>query len=89
MKAIHFKVSGRVQGVWFRAHTRDAATKHGLRGWVRNLRDGRVEGWAEGTEPDLEALIAFLERGSPHARVEDLEVEWTEPEGHDTFKIGR
>jgi acylphosphatase len=89
MKAIHFKVSGRVQGVWFRAYTQDAATRNGLLGWVRNLRDGRVEGWAEGEEAHLEQLITFLHQGSPHARVDDLEVEWVEPEGHEAFDIRR
>jgi len=89
MKAIHFKVSGRVQGVWFRAHTQDAATRNHLCGWVRNLRDGRVEGWAEGLDSDLEPFIAFLHRGSPHAIVDEVELEWTEPEGHTSFQIRR
>jgi len=67
-------VSGRVQGVFFRKSTCDEARRiGGLRGHVRNLPDGRVEVAAEGPEPALAALEAFLRRGPPGARVEGVE----------------
>ena len=78
---VHLVVSGRVQGVAFRASTADAARRLGLRGWVRNLPDGRVEAEAEGDRPQVEALVAWCRRGPPAARVLDLEVTWGEPRG--------
>ena len=64
-------VSGRVQGVFFRQSTLEAALRiGGLRGYVRNLPDGRVEIVAEGPLPKLAGLLAFIGRGPPGARVE-------------------
>jgi acylphosphatase len=73
---LHLVVSGRVQGVAFRACTVDEARRLRLAGWVRNLPDGRVEAEAEGERPALEALLAFCRRGPPAAQVDDVEVEW-------------
>ncbi len=86
-KRIHGTVSGRVQGVFFRATTRDRARALGLSGWVRNLPDGRVEFVAEGEEEDLRELISFLHVGPPGARVDSLEVEWSDPQGEEGFHI--
>ncbi|NDY41827.1 acylphosphatase [Dissulfurirhabdus thermomarina] len=71
---IHAWVSGRVQGVFFRASTRDEARRLGLSGWVRNLPDGRVELVAEGPEAAVRALEAWCRQGPPYARVDHLEV---------------
>lgn len=65
-----FLVSGRVQGVWFRAGTREQAVSLGLDGVARNLDDGRVEVIAAGPAGALERLHAWLQRGTPQARVE-------------------
>ncbi|MGB9757755.1 MAG: acylphosphatase [Candidatus Bipolaricaulaceae bacterium] len=81
MKRVHIFVSGRVQGVFFRAHTRDLAQKLGLAGFVRNLPDGRVEVVAEGPEEKLQELIQFCHRGPPLAHVTGVEVHWEEPTG--------
>jgi len=75
-KAIHFCVSGRVQGVFFRQRTKEQADLFGLQGWVRNRPDGRVEGVAQGPDAALESLREWLKRGPPMARVLDLE--WRE-----------
>ncbi len=64
-----------MQGVFFRAFTRDEALRLGLTGWVRNLADGRVETVARGQEAALEAFRDFLHRGSPMARVDSVECE--------------
>jgi len=74
MRRVHCYVSGRVQGVFFRANTREKAHELGLTGSVRNLRDGRVEVHAQGRHEDVEALVKWLHDGSPQARVEDVEV---------------
>jgi acylphosphatase len=63
-----------VQGVFFRAYTRDAARRAGVSGWVRNLPDGRVEAVFEGQLEDVEAVVAWCRRGSPGSRVESVQV---------------
>lgn len=73
MNAARFLVSGRVQGVAFRAHTQREALALGLRGWARNLADGRVEVVAEGDGAAVEALARWLAHGPPLARVDGVE----------------
>lgn len=68
-------VSGVVQGVSFRYHTRSAARRIGVDGWVRNLPDGTVEGCFEGEETLVEELIDWCRRGPGGARVDGLHVE--------------
>ena len=72
MDAARFFVSGRVQGVAFRAHTRAQALALGLRGHARNLADGRVEVLAVGDADAIERLAEWLRHGPPLARVDDL-----------------
>lgn len=74
-------VRGRVQGVGFRYFARRTAAGLGLRGYVRNRPDGAVEVVAEGPRPTLEELLRRLERGPAGARVEQVEVAWSAPEG--------
>ncbi len=76
MEQLHCWISGRVQGVWFRASTRDEGAQLGLNGWVRNLPDGRVEVVAQGERAPLERLLAWLHQGPPGARVDAVEVCW-------------
>lgn len=77
-KRAHVYVSGRVQGVFFRATTREEAEKRGVTGWVKNLSDGRVEAVFEGEKDKVQEMIDFCHRGSGPAQVEDVEVEWNE-----------
>ena len=72
MDAARFFVSGRVQGVAFRAHTRAQALTLGLRGHARNLADGRVEVLAVGDADAIERLAPWLRQGPPLARVDDV-----------------
>lgn len=85
----HVYVSGKVQGVFFRATTESRAEKIGVDGWVRNLEDGRVEAVFEGPEDAVEEMVAFCEHGSPDARVENVEVSYEEPRGEAGFAIRR
>jgi acylphosphatase len=71
-------VSGRVQGVFFRAHTRQEAQRLGLNGWARNLADGRVEVLACGEHAAVMALRQWLHQGPRLARVEHLHCETAE-----------
>jgi len=77
----HVFVSGKVQGVFFRSETRREAKKRGVKGWVRNLPDGRVEAIFEGEEKSVKELIEFCKRGPPGARVTNVEVFWESPTG--------
>ncbi|PSQ33338.1 acylphosphatase [Halobacteriales archaeon QS_9_70_65] len=83
----HVFVSGTVQGVYYRANTRDTAREHGVGGWVRNLEDGRVEAVFGGDDPDVEAMIEWCHTGSPQAVVDDVDVEYEPPEGESGFEI--
>jgi len=76
MERIKIKVEGRVQGVFFRAHTQEKASSLGLTGWVRNTEDGGVEAVAEGDKKELEALISWCHKGPPAAKVFKVDVEW-------------
>ena len=67
-------VSGRVQGVFFRGEMQDEAIRQGVAGWVRNLRDGRVEAVFEGEKENVERLVEFCRRGPPGARVTRVDV---------------
>lgn len=73
MAAARFLVSGKVQGVWFRASARDQAVPLGLRGYAKNLPDGRVEVLAVGDAAAIDELAAWLRQGPPQARVDELE----------------
>jgi acylphosphatase len=85
----HVFVSGRVQGVFYRATTRDTARDHGVDGWVQNLADGRVEAVFEGPRPAVESMVEWCHTGSPRASVSDVSVEYGDPEGLDGFEIRR
>jgi acylphosphatase len=85
----HVFVSGRVQGVGFRASTRREAIQHDVDGWVKNLPDGRVEAVFEGEQPDVETLVTWCESGPKTARVDDISVEWGESRGYTDFEIRR
>ncbi len=66
--AVYIRVTGRVQGVFFRGSVEEEARALGLRGWVRNVTDGSVEAVAEGDRESVERLVAFCRRGPPLAR---------------------
>ncbi len=71
--AARFRVTGKVQGVFFRASARSEALRLGLRGHARNLSDGSVDVYAAGSREAIEALAAWLQQGPPAARVDAVE----------------
>jgi acylphosphatase len=87
--AARFLVSGRVQGVCFRAGTREQAQRLGLRGYARNLSDGRVDVVACGPEDAIARLAEWLEHGPPGARVDAVAREELPPAPMQGFSIGR
>jgi acylphosphatase len=74
IKRVRVFAAGKVQGVYYRASTHEEASRLGLRGWVKNLADGRVEFVAEGPAQAVDALVTWARRGPEHARVTGLEV---------------
>jgi acylphosphatase len=85
----HVFVTGRVQGVSYRANTRDTAREAGVSGWVENLDDGRVEAVFEGDDESVERLVEWCHSGSPAADVESVDAEYGDPEGLSEFEVRR
>ncbi len=83
----HVFVSGRVQGVTFRASTKKQAEELEVSGWVKNLPDGTVEAVFEGPEQDVEDILRWCRSGPSLARVEDLEVKDEQPKNLERFEI--
>lgn len=81
MNRLSATVTGRVQGVAFRAYTQREATRLGLTGWVANRWDGTVQVVAEGSDATLTQFVQWLHRGSPAAQVEGVNVSWAEATG--------
>jgi acylphosphatase len=84
---VHVWVSGRVQGVFFRAYAEDEAAFRNIAGWIRNAPDGRVEVVFEGSRASVEAMIHWCHRGSPAAQVTQVEVTWEVPRGESGFRV--
>jgi acylphosphatase len=74
-------ISGRVQGVFYRAHTRDQASARGLTGWVRNLPDGRVYAVFEGDREKIDSMVGWCRQGPPYAAVDEVLVDWQPYQG--------
>ncbi|MBU0567387.1 acylphosphatase [bacterium] len=77
----HLCVSGRVQGVCFRANTRDWALANNVSGWVRNLLDGRVEAVLEGEEEDVKKVVGLVKKGPASAFVKEVRMNWEDYQG--------
>ena len=85
---VHVFISGRVQGVFFRASTKEEAIRLGVAGWVRNVPDGRVEAVFVGDSVSLESMLSWCRRGPSGSRVDDVEVKWEEyQEEFDGFSV--
>ena len=81
VKIAHLVIKGRVQGVFYRAFTREVAVSLGLKGWVRNLYDGNVEAVLEGSKADIESAIVQCYKGPSASSVSDIDVSWEGYEG--------
>jgi acylphosphatase len=84
----HVIIRGMVQGVYFRAHTRDEAEAHHATGWVKNRKDGAVEAVFEGLEEDVQKVVSWCHNGPPWAQVTDVHVDWQDYKGEfENFRI--
>lgn len=88
-KAVHLNIVGRVQGVFFRQHTRDKAIELSISGWVRNRDDGSVELIAEGEEEALKIFVQWCHHGPERANVEEVQSKVIEVKNLIGFEVKR
>ena len=88
---MHYKITvqGRVQGVWFRKYTQEAALSYGIKGFVQNSGDGSVYVEAEGSRDEVDRFLEWLHQGSPLSRVENVVHHEGKPVGFSDFEIRR
>ena len=77
----HAVISGRVQGVFFRMETKQAAESRGVVGWVKNKYDGTVEAVFEGSRTKCDSVLEWCRQGPPLSRVDNVEVKWEDSSG--------
>ena len=87
MRCVRVRISGRVQGVFFRASCARLADELGLSGWVRNRPDGDLEAVFQGPGSAVEDMVAWCREGPPHARVDAVDVRAEEPVSRTGFRI--
>jgi len=89
MKTLRIFISGLVQGIFFRDFIREQAENLGLKGYVRNLDDNRVEVVVEGDNNEVNKMIELCKKGPKESKVRDIEIEKIENKGFEDFKILR
>ena len=89
MKTLKIILSGTVQGVFFRKFIEDKAKNFGLKGFVRNIDDGKVELIIEGEDSKINEMLKISKQGSPHTKIEKTEIQELQHQGFSDFKILR
>lgn len=89
MKTVHLLISGKVQGVFYRASAKDEAESLSIKGWIRNTENGAVEATVTGSEEAIERFINWCKQGPSQARVDEVAVTQKPDEGFREFKIIR
>jgi acylphosphatase len=87
MKTVRLKISGMVQGVFFRKYISDEAKKLSIKGHVRNLDSGEVEVVAEASPEKVDEMIALCRKGAPHSTIKNVDIQEMNHIGFDDFKI--
>lgn len=88
MKSLHLRITGRVQGVWYRGWTVENAQQLGLSGWVRNRSDGSVEALLCGPDDQVDNMVTRCWTGPANARVEHVDIQLGEPVSEQGFAPG-
>lgn len=86
-KAVRVYITGTVQGIFFRAFVKENAEKHDVKGFVRNLEDGRVEGFFEGESENVDKLIETCKKGPKHSQIRNVEIKEEKLQELKGFKI--
>lgn len=89
MKTLRIKIKGVVQGVFFRKFVKENADKLSVRGFVRNLEDGRIEMVIEGKDEKVNELLEICKKGPKHSEIKEIEVEEIKHQGFQDFKVSR
>lgn len=89
MKTVHLKITGKVQGVFFRATAREIAEQYNLSGWVKNTSDNAVEATVTGNSEAVDAFIQWTKEGPDRARVENVTVTYLELKQFKSFEVIR
>lgn len=87
MRTVHLKISGKVQGVFFRATAKEVARLHKISGWIKNTYDDKVEALITGEKEDVEKFIAWCKRGPEKANVENVTIINTELQIFNRFEV--
>ena len=87
MKTTKIFITGTVQGIFFRRFIKEEAEKLGLKGFVRNLDDGRIEVVAEGKDENINKMIAICKKGSAHSIIKNVQSQEIRNQGFDSFKV--
>lgn len=86
-KAVRMYIDGTVQDVFFRGFVKENAERHNVKGFVRNLEDGRVEIFLEGNIPDVEKVVELCKKGPKHANIRGIDIRPEKFQDFKTFKI--
>ena len=89
MKTVHLKISGKVQGVFFRASAKEIASLHKISGWIKNTYDDKVEALITGEKEDVEKFVAWCKRGPKKAHVENVIITNIELQMFEGFEVIR
>jgi acylphosphatase len=89
MKTVHIEISGKVQGVFFRATAKEMAQHHNISGWIKNSRPGKVEALVTGKEEDIEEFISWCRFGPERANVEKVITVGKDLQIFDKFEVLR
>ncbi|MEK6812448.1 MAG: acylphosphatase [Nanoarchaeota archaeon] len=86
-KSVRLYIGGTVQDVFFRSFVKENAERHNLRGFVRNLEDGRVEIFLEGNPEDVNKMMELVKKGPKHSQIKNIEVKEEKFQDFKTFKV--
>ncbi len=86
-KSVRLYISGTVQGIFFRQFIKDNAERNNVKGFVRNLEDGRVEVFAEGNQEDVDKIVEFCQKGPKHSKIDKVEIKDEKFQDLKEFKI--
>lgn len=86
-KSVRVYITGTVQGVFYRGFIKENAEKHNIKGFVRNLEDGRVEAFFEGNGDEVNKMIEICKKGPKHSKVRNVEIKPERYQDFKTFKV--